>query len=152
MNFNNNLKLIILIGTSLAIIAYTLYSFFIYKNNTLPSRTPQESQLVTKDIGPLPSCTTSITQASELLKLTQEIPDKTIYSIFYKTGINSVSLQYDMSSQTITRIQKWPHGHQIEEIWKNNPIHRLTSAADGGSLDSTPTGESRGSYRSFYTD
>ncbi len=138
----------------------TLSLFFLWPENhpeqplPKPSLVDQhlEKGLVQRDIGPLPSCTGAVTQAASILQLIKEQPGKTDYLITYTTGIDTVSFHCSLTEETIIRIHKWPDDYQKEEIWQKYVLHRLTSAANGGSLNDTPSGKIRGSSKSFYPE
>ena len=137
-------------------VVYVIYSKPDNIQENKPVQAKQLKQLLTgqvkKDIGPLPSCSGSITQAKAILELIAEQPGKNEYQIYYKTEADEVTFTSNLNEETIIRIHKWSNEYSTLEQWQGYVIQRLKSAASGETLNKTPAGEISGTLKSVWQE
>ena len=88
-------------------------------------------------------------QASKILSMMQQHPDRSGYTISYSTAADTVVFGCDIRKRAIVRIHQRPNGTGTAETWNGYVVDRLQSAAAGGSLNDTPTGKSPGTLKPF---
>lgn len=104
---------------------------------------------ISKDLGNKGISFGSSEQAAALSSLIKENPGANRYQISYTTDLDVVIFGCDLSSDVIIRLHNKPDGHGSSETWSGDIMHRLFSAAGGGSLNDTPDGKKPGSFQSF---
>ncbi len=104
---------------------------------------------VSKDLGQRSLGFGSQGQSQELLKFMKATPNKTGYTITYRTDVDTVTLECDLSRNVLTRIHRYKDGRGKQEVWSGYVAERLKSAAGGGSLNDTPDGKKPGTFQSF---
>jgi hypothetical protein len=104
---------------------------------------------VAVDLGTRPDGFGSSAQALALIDLIIRNPGQSTYRITYKTSTDIVVFECDFTQDTITRIHKKSKGRNTIEKWTGQATPRLKRAANGGSLNDTPTGYSPGTIRTF---
>lgn len=104
---------------------------------------------VAVNLGTKPDGFGSSGQALALIDLIVRNPKESNYRITYKTSTDMVVFECDFNQDTITRTQKRAKGKNTIEQWTGQAVQRLRHAANGGSLDDTPSGHSPGTIRVF---
>jgi hypothetical protein len=113
------------------------------------SKKPPTEGKVSKDLGLRSLGFGSQGQSQELLKLMRATPNKTGYEITYRTDVDAVTFECDLSRNVLTRIHRYKDGRGKQEIWSGYVAERLKSASTGGSLNDTPDGKKPGTFQSF---
>lgn len=88
-------------------------------------------------------------QASKILSMMEQRPNRSGYTITYSTAADTVVFGCDIRKRTIVRIHQRPDGTGTAETWSGYVVDRLQSAAAGGSLNDAPTGKSPGTLKPF---
>lgn len=104
---------------------------------------------VAENLGTKPDGFGSSGQALALIDLIVRNPKQSNYRITYKTSTDMVVFECDFNQDIITRTQKRAKGKNTIEQWTGQAVQRLRHAANGGSLDDTPSGHSPGTIRVF---
>lgn len=88
-------------------------------------------------------------QATALLSLMGQQPNKNEYQISYETEADTVIFGCSLVNDTIARIHQRRDGTGTAEKWTGSVKFRLQTAAKGGSLNDTDKGKIPGSFSSF---
>ena len=88
-------------------------------------------------------------QAMALQQIMQESPGSTRYQIEYTTSGDVVIFGCDLDKDVIARMHNRPDGHGTSEVWQGDVLHRIKSAAEGGSLNDTQGGKVFGTMQTF---
>lgn len=149
----NKILSILAILTFLAFSA-VLYEMYFSQDNVQKNPSNQQVKYkgpfigqAKKDIGPLPSCTGAVTQAKAMLELMAEEQGKNEYQIYYKTEADEVTFTINMNEEKIIRLHKWSNEYSTLEQWQGYVMERLSSAAAGESLNTTPVGPVPGTFQ-----
>ena len=101
------------------------------------------------DLGTRPFDFGTNNQARELLALMEQQPGKASYNITYRTTADVVVVGFDLTTETLVRVHYEPGDLGYAEKWNGHALHRVRSAASGGSFNDTPTGKSFGTRTDF---
>lgn len=104
---------------------------------------------ITQNIGHQDINFGSMNQATNLLELINEIPNKANYQILYTTGSDSVVFGCDFNRKLIVRIHHQQNGHGSQEAWAGFIIDRLKSASNGGHSMTHQTEKYQAAFRIF---
>jgi hypothetical protein len=113
------------------------------------SNKPPTEGKVSKDLGQKGLGFGSRGQSQELLELMRAVPNKTGYAVTYRTDVDTVTFEFDLSRNVLTRIHRYKDGRGKQEVWSGHVVECLKSASAGGSLNDTPDGKEPGAFQSF---
>ncbi|PID55427.1 hypothetical protein CSB45_16075 [candidate division KSB3 bacterium] len=88
-------------------------------------------------------------QAQTLLDFIESEPSKSEYRLIYVTEIDLVIFGCDFNKGVLFRVHQRKGNHGTQEGWQGYILERLESAAEGGSLNDTPSGKIPGIYETF---
>lgn len=120
-------------------------------NRALPTSAPLMDSQAEEDLGTRPADFGSQGQARALLALIVREPKQRTYVLYYRTADDTVMLTYDATADTLKRVHRMPGngGHGTLEQWNGSIEDRLLAAADGESLNKTPSGVRPGTYSRY---
>lgn len=107
------------------------------------------AEMVKKDLGVKNPSFGSAGQAREMLSFIKDNPHQREYQITYKTEVDTVFLECDLATDTLTRVHKRKDGTGTAEKWQDDVLYRLQATTKGGSLMDTKKGKSPGTITDF---
>lgn len=113
------------------------------------ANTTRSQESIKQNIGEQSSSLGSAGQATALLQIISDFPNRTEYQISYTTNGEIVVFGCDFSKDVLARLHNKPDGHGSAETWDGDIPFRLRAAQNSESLNDTPTGKKLGSFSNF---